>query len=131
MKKLLILLLLLSSFFSIAIVDAVSIEVTEPIPGAGCSKWWESDWDVYTCYIQNGFGGVTGVIGEIIKYFTYITSLAAVLFIVINGILYSMAGINDWLKSGAKDRITKTLIGLILLMLSWLILNAIAPWVYK
>ena len=66
-----------------------------------------------------------------IKYFTYIASLAAVLFIVINGLLYSMAGINDGLKTGAKERIMKTLIGLIILLLSGVILNAIAPWVYK
>jgi hypothetical protein len=50
------------------------------------------------------------VVGAIIKYFTYLASLAAVLFIVINGILYSMAGINDGLKTGAKERIIKTLL---------------------
>jgi hypothetical protein len=111
--------------------QAISIEVTEPIPGAWCVKWWADDSELYTCYVQNGFSGVTSVIGAMIKYFTYIASLAAVLFIVINGILYSMAGINDSLKSGAKERITKTLIWLIILMMSWLILNAVAPWVYK
>ena len=56
--------------------------------------------------------------GSIIKYFTYIAALSCVLFIVINGILYSMAGINDSLKTGAKERIMKTLMGLVLLMLS-------------
>jgi len=113
------------------LAQAISIEVTEPIPGAWCVKWGADDSELYTCYIQNGFWGVTWVIGAMIKYFTYIASLAAVLFIVINGILYSMAGINDSLKSWAKERITKTLIWLIILMISWLILNAVAPWVYK
>ena len=74
---------------------------------------------------------MTWVIWEIIKYFTYITALASVLFIVVNGILYTMSGINDGLKSAAKDRIMKTLIGLALLMLSGVILNAIAPWIYQ
>lgn len=58
------------------------------------------------------------VAGEMIRYFTYITALACVLFIVVNGVLYSMAGINDSLKTSAKERITKTLIGLVILMLS-------------
>lgn len=66
-----------------------------------------------------------------IKYFTYIAALAAVLFIVVNGILYSMSGIDEGLQSAAKERIIKTLIGLAVLMLSGVILNAIAPWIYK
>jgi len=42
-----------------------------------------------------------------------------------------MAGLDDSLKSSAKERIVKTLIGLVILMLSGVILNAIAPWIYK
>jgi hypothetical protein len=42
-----------------------------------------------------------------------------------------MAGINDGLKTGAKERIIKTLTGLVILLLSGVILNMIAPWVYK
>ncbi len=85
---------------------------------------------MYDCYVGVGFSSVTRTVGEMIKYFTYITALAAVLFIVINGILYSMAGINDGLKTSAKDRIIKTLIGLVILLLAGVILNAIAPWIY-
>lgn len=109
-------------------LSAASIDVTEKIPGANCGA--KHDW-VYTCNPGRGFNGVMGVIGAMIKYFTYLASLACVLFIVINGILYSMAGINDGLKTGAKDRIVKTLLWLVILLLSWVILNAIAPWVYK
>ncbi len=111
-------------------VWAVEVQVTEPIPGANCYEEPDSK-GIYTCNIQPGFESVMLVAGEVIKYFTYITSLACVLFIVINGILYSMAGLNDGLKTSAKDRITKTLIGLVILMLSWVILNAIAPWIYR
>lgn len=130
-KTYIILSILICSFFFVDIAQAITIEVTESIPGAWCTRWGSWDGGVYTCYVQNGFGGVTSMMGAIIKYFTFIASIAAVLFIVINGILYSMAGINDSLKSSAKERITKTLIWLVLLMTSWLILNAVAPWVYK
>ena len=70
------------------------------------------------------------MIGKIIQYFTYITALAAVLFIVINGILYSMSGLDAGAKDSAKKRIVQTLLGLVLLFLSGTILNAVAPWVY-
>lgn len=128
MKKIFLFLLFSLTLLSVSSSFAVSIEVTEWVPGAGCVQSGEDLWE---CNIQNGFSGVTGVIGEIIKYFTYITALASVLFIVINGIMYSMAGINDGLKSAAKDRIINTLIGLALLMLSGVILNIIAPWIYQ
>lgn len=130
MKKYLISILgLLSIFFIFGIqtVWAVSIDVTEKVPGANCS----GSTGNYTCSVGNGFSAVMSVLWEIIKYFTYISALGGVLFIVINGILYSMSWINEELKSGAKDRIMKTLIGLLILMTSWLILNAVAPWVYK
>lgn len=130
MKKIFLFLILLSiSTFCFFQVGAVSVEVTESIPGAGCGS---ADADgIVTCNIPNWFWAISGVIGEVIKYFTYIAALASVLFIIINGIMYSMSWIDDGLKSAAKERITKTLMGLVLLMLSWAILNAVAPWIYK
>lgn len=108
-------------------VDAISIEVTEKIPGANCTKAWDG---IYNCDPGKGFESVTNVLWEMIKFFTYIAALSAVLYIVINGILYSMAWINDGLKWAAKDRIVKTLSWLVILLLAWVILNAIAPWIY-
>lgn len=70
------------------------------------------------------------IIGEMIKYATFLAGLAGVLFIVVNGILYSMSGMDAGMKEEAKKRITKTLLGLIVLLLSGFILNAIAPWIY-
>ena len=67
----------------------------------------------------------------IIKWFTYIAAIGAVLFIVINGIMYSMSGIDQSMKDEAKKRITKTLLWLVVLLLSWVILNLVAPWIYK
>lgn len=91
----------------------------------------EGIWcDDKECKIPKGFTWVTLMMWSIIKYFTLIASLWAVLFIVINGILYSTAWVNDSAKTDAKNRIVKTLTGLILLLLSWLLLNIIAPWIY-
>ena len=84
-----------------------------------------------SCNVPTGFSLIMSMMWGIIKYFTYLAGLSAVLFIVVNGILYSMAGINESLKTWAKDRIMKTLIGLVILMLSGVILNTIAPWIYK
>jgi len=132
MKKILLIsLMLLSCFFVFQQVWAapfVEVQVTEAVPGANC---WSADSDgIVTCRVESGFWSVMALFWAMIKYFTMIAALWSVLFIVINGILYSMAWINDGLKTWAKDRIVKTLIGLILLLLSWVILNAIAPWIY-
>ena len=108
---------------------SASVTVTTPVPWVSC--WTANDkWEV-ECMVPTGFAGVQGIFATMIKYFTYIAILWSVLFIIINGIMYSMAGLNDGLKATAKDRITKTLIGLVLLLLSWFILNTLAPWVYR
>lgn len=107
---------------------SVTIQTTVEVPGANCTPADEAG--IWNCRIWKWFTPVMLMIGRLIKYFTYLVALSAVLFIVINGILYSMAWINDSLKTGAKERITKTLLGLVILLLSWVILNAVAPWVY-
>jgi len=135
MKKILSLIVLslcLVSFWFIASTtyaaeETISVEVTEEIPGANCTT---TDWKT-TCEIEKWFGSITAMLGNIIKYFTFLAGLWGVLFIVINGILYSMGWIDSGWKDEAKKRITKTLIGLAILLLSWVILNAIAPWIYK
>jgi hypothetical protein len=66
-----------------------------------------------------------------IKYFTFIAGIGGVLFLVVNGIMYSMGWMDAWMKDEAKKRIWKTLSGLIVLLLSWVILNLVAPWIYK
>ncbi len=98
--------------------------------GVKCS---DTAWDngKYYCNVPKWTSWFQVVLAWIIKYLIFIASLAWVLFIVINGILYTMSGINDSLKSSAKERIIKTLLWIILLIMSWVILNIIAPWVYK
>lgn len=130
MKKLLTYILISCTLiFSIQYAWAVQIDVTEAIPGV-CEGTPDAD-GVITCNVGKWFSVVSGMFGAIIKYFTFIASLAAVLFLVVNGILYSMSGLDAGLKDGAKKRIIGTLLWLIVLLLSWVILNAIAPWIYK
>ena len=125
MKKTILNLLILSFLvFGFQQVWAVEVDITTDlsfIPWCGSTS----------CTVWTGFSVVENVMGGIIKYFTYIAALACVLFIVINGILYSMSGMDAGLKDGAKKRIIQTLLGLVILMLAGVILNAVAPWIYK
>jgi len=114
--------------------EGIKVTTTAEIPWANCEEWKkDSNGKVltYDCTVKKGFWQITLMLGQIIKYFTFLASLWGVLFIVINGILYSMGWIDGGWKDEAKKRITKTLIGLAILLLSWVILNAIAPWIYK
>ncbi len=141
MKKLLIKILLLLSLFSFTWITYiantyaewwVSVIVTEKIPWANCTetkKIWETQ--MYSCEIKKWFWSVMSMMWKMIKYFTYLAALWGVLFIIVNGIMYSMWWAEPSMKDNAKKRIVWTLIWLILLFLSWVILNLIAPWIYK
>ena len=110
--------------------SGITVVTTAEIPGAKCiEQTWDKKW-TWECTVQKGFWQITLMLGNMIKYFTFIAGLWGVLFIVINGILYSMGGIDSGWKDEAKKRIVKTLTGLAILLLSWVILNAIAPWIY-
>jgi hypothetical protein len=143
--KISLLLLVISSLWILLIENVnaesntIKVAVTEEIPWANCqniSEWKKDEsWNLlppkYECEIEQGFGTIIKMLGQIIKYFTYIASLGGVLFIVINGIMYSMWWADWELKEGSKKRIIQALIGLILLFLSGVILYLIAPWIYK
>lgn len=99
MKKIaFILALLISSFAfltplaSYAAVGSIEVSTTENVPGAMCSPDGDNG---YTCHIPKGFGAVTMIMGEMVKYATFIAALGGVLYLVINGILYSMSGIDQ------------------------------------
>jgi len=120
----------------------IAVTVTEKIPWMDCSWtiWWASGWDtcsagtkgcVIKCQVPKGSGAVLQLMGTLIKYITFLAGLGGVLYIVINGILLSMSGLEWSAKWEIKKRISWTLVGLVLLLLSWVILNMIAPWVYK
>lgn len=106
-----------------------TVKVTEKIPWANCAR---VDWEtLYTCTIQRGFGSVMQVMGNLIKYFTYIAWLCAVLALVIWWIMYSMWWADEAMKTKSKEFMTQALLWIIVLLLSWTILYAIAPWIYK
>ena len=137
-KKLLLLIIIISlTLFSInntyAEEESNNIEVTISsdfsaiLPGVCFPKNW--DWD-YVCSVPKWVNWFQIVMAWLIKYITFIASLAWVLFIVVNWILYSMWWADDSLKTESKKRIMKTLMGIILLLLSWAILHIIAPWIY-
>lgn len=124
----------ISSTFAAEESQWIKVTVTEKIPGANCTpKDKDKNWVVlnYECNVAKWFTSVTEMMWNIIKYFTYIAALWWVLFIIINGILYSMWWAEPSMKDDAKKRITATLVWLVVLFLSWVILNLIAPWIYK
>lgn len=138
MKKILLLLLIILisglcfTWISYAELWDIKVTVTEKIPGAWCEpKDADSSYTwTYICTIKSWFWTVTSMMWAMIKYFSFIAWLVWVLFIVYNGIMYSMGWIEQSLKDNAKKKIIQTLIWLILLFLSWVILNLVAPWVY-
>lgn len=105
----------------------IIVKVTEKIPWGNCGEK-DAKTGLYECKVKPGFKSVQAILWNIIKWITAIAALAGVLFIVINGIMLSMgwSGTDE-----VKKRIIKAIVGLILVLLSWLILNMIAPWVYK
>lgn len=133
LKKLSISLLLILPLFFISIweVWAIKVIVTEDLTFLStevCTKLAENK---YECNVWVWMQWVLVLMWKLIKYFTFLAALGWVLFIVINGIQYSMWWVDQKFKSQSKENIVKTLIWLILLLLSWFILNVIAPWVYK
>lgn len=106
--------------------DWIDVIVVEKVPWANCVP----EWDNYKCTVEAWFDSMIDLMGKIIKYFSYLAGLWTILFIVINGILYSMWWADSSMKEEAKKRIVWTLIWLVLLFLSWIILNLIAPWIY-
>ncbi|MFA5917272.1 MAG: hypothetical protein WC850_03520 [Candidatus Gracilibacteria bacterium] len=139
MKKffLITILIISSLFYSDIYAGTIKVRVPSKVPGVDCTVPADALYDIktqlpmqYECTVETGFGSINKGIGQIIKYFTFITGLAGVLYIIVNGIMLSMAGLNEKLKEDAKNNIQKTILGLILLLLSGLFLNFIAPWVY-
>ena len=143
MKKILIslIIVLISGISFIWITYAaewewIKVTVTEKIPWANCIWVTTSDaWPIpeewpYVCTVEPWFWTVTRMMWAMVKYFTFIVWLVWVLFIVFNWIMYSMGWIEQSLKDNAKKKIVQTLIWLTLLLLSWVILNLVAPWIY-
>ena len=123
MKKILLIfvLFLLNINFTHAIIVETPIDMSAVFSFCTGTQCVVPEWTTWFEIVLSG----------IIKYIIFIASLAWVLFIVINWILYSMSWFDQSLKDSAKKRIIQTLLGLIVLLLSWIILHTIAPWVYS
>lgn len=134
MKKILIkiwiILFIWISSIWITYAEPIKVIVTESIPWANCTINPLSEW-TYICSIEPWFDSIAALLWKIIKYFSFIASIWAVLYIVINWILYSMWWADSGLKEESKKRIKTIMIWLIILLLSWVILNLIAPWIYQ
>lgn len=141
MKKILIFITLFLGIFWVTYAaentstasDTITVQVTEKMPWMDdCVPRHKRDWStLYTCKVEPGFASVQKMLAWMIKYFTFIAGIGGVLFLVVNGIMYSMGGMDPGMKDKAKERIWKTLSGLVVLLLSWVILNLVAPWIYK
>ncbi len=151
MKK--IILLIITVFFSISVYSntsfangeegwTTSVITTQKIPWANCEPLTNTGWKnednndnlqpvTWKCEVWQWASTVISMLWDIIKYFTYLAWLVWVLFIVYNGILYSMWWADQSLKEESKKRIIWTIIWLIVLFLSGPILQIIAPWIYK
>lgn len=110
---------------------------TEKVPWVNCTEVKiEENWEIktipnlYDCQVPKWAHWVIWMLWNMIKYLTFIALLSWVMFIVYNGILYSMWWADQSLKEESKKRIIATLIWLILLLLSWPILRFIAPWIF-
>ena len=134
-KKILLLLIISISFFWINntfaeefITVKISADFYSILPD-NCLPI-NTDLD-YICTVPKWINWFNIVMAWLIKYVTFIASLAWVLFIVVNWILYSMGWADDSLKTDAKKRIMQTLIWIIILLMSWVILHVLAPWIYN
>jgi len=137
-SKIIKLLLLISIVFSLLGINNTyaaweTIEVKVPInfnPVLSLCSATKNDDGNYICNVPKWINWFEVIVSGLIKYITFIASLAWVLFIVVNWIMYSMWWADDSLKTESKKRIVQTLIWLILLLMSWVILKIVAPWVY-
>lgn len=132
LKKIIILFLLSITFFywnSYADEISVTVPINLGPMWLSCDEKSSNNW--YTCKLQTWFWSAQTAIWTMIKYFTFITWLLWVLFIIISWIWLSMSWLSQDLSKLAKESLIKSIIGVIVLLLSWVILNFIAPWVYN
>ena len=113
--------------------DEKIIYVTEKVPGAWCEKEPEtsSNSGMYKCKIKPWFSSIMEIMWKLLKYFTFIAWLLSVLMLVVGGIMYSMWWADESMKTKSKEFITKSLMWLVLLLVSGSFLYAVAPWVYN
>ncbi len=70
-------------------------------------------------------GNIVGLISTVIRIILFISGAVAVLFVVIGGATYLTAGGNDEQTAKAKKTITNALIGIVIIILSYVIVNVV------
>ena len=68
-----------------------------------------------------------GIMWGMMKVFINITVAVAFLMLIASGVMITMWGADQWMASKWKELFKKVLIGILLIWLSWLILNTINP----
>ncbi|MDP5038967.1 MAG: hypothetical protein NWP80_00800 [Candidatus Gracilibacteria bacterium] len=113
--------------------NPVKIQVNTKVPGAKCEEVTDKDGKktgLYKCSVTPGMSGFQELFAGLLKFLTAMAVLIGVLYIVINGIMLSMGGMDSSAKENAKKNVTSAIIGLLFLLLGGYILKIIAPWVY-
>lgn len=132
MRKLFSTILCLLLFAPLIAQGAIGIDFTDPIPVPRNSQFECSEVDTVTQFLF-GFGcgpagqfTVTGLILSIINILLVITGMLAVLFVIIGGLRYITAHGNEEQAEGAKNTIQHSIIGLIIVILSFVLIRVIA-----
>lgn len=111
--------------------STTKVRVTEKIPWVPCSlvKWSDDDVETktYDCEVESWFDSFLLVIQWLIKYFLFIAVLVVVLMIAASWVRMSI----QWKNDAAKKQFIHLIEAIVLIFFMWLILNSVAPWVYK
>jgi len=72
--------------------------------------------------------GVVALIAQIINWALYLSGAIAVIFVIIGGFRYLTAGGNEEQATSGRKSVINALIGLIIIILSYVIVNAVASF---
>lgn len=111
-------------------ISHITVKITEKAPFMEDCSWPDEKW-IFTCNIKPWIWSLIVYWGYFIKWFTFITLLMWVLFLIVYGILYSMSWVDQTSKEEVKKRIKQWAFWVILLLLSGVILNTLFPWIYQ
>lgn len=106
-------------------VRAIKIEGGEELGLRGPSE------DIVGVPKPTGPGGLISVIVQIINYGLYIIGTIAVAFIIWGGFVYITSAGNDEGIKKAKTIITYAIIGLIVAIVAWVIVNAVITEIFR
>lgn len=104
----------------IASLAVLALPVAADAPGA-------TDRGLDEPFDQPATAGVYAWIDPIVKFALVLAVLAAAIFIAIGAYMYFVATGNAQVAQQGKEYISRSIIGLVLALLAWVILNTISP----